>query len=72
MANRSDPLWTVARIAEHLGAARHRVEYIIESRGIQAADRAGIARVFDRGSVDAIRRQIRHIEARREGVTREG
>ena len=62
-------LWTVARIAEHLGVPRHRVEYLIDTRGIHPVDRAGIARVFDAGDVELIASALAHIEAEREGVS---
>jgi hypothetical protein len=62
--------WTVARIAEHLGAPRHRVEYVIETRGIRPIGRAGIARVFDASDVDLIGSALARIEAEREGVAR--
>lgn len=61
-------VWTVARIAEQLGVARHRVEYVIESRGITPIDRAGIARLFDQRDVDLITHELRRIDAEREGV----
>ena len=66
MATKTAELWTVARIAEHLGYARHRVEYVIDSRGITPFDRAGIARVFDQRDVDLIGGQLRLIDAERE------
>ena len=44
----TNTLWTVSRIAEHLGAPRHRILYIIEDRNIRPMARAGIARVFAR------------------------
>lgn len=62
------PLWTVARIAERLGQPRHRVEYIIETRGICPMDRAGIARVFDPRDVDRIAAELSRIDAEREGL----
>ena len=68
MASKAGTLWTVARIAEHLNQARHRVEYVINSRGITPIDRAGIARVFDRRDVDLIADELKRIDADREGV----
>lgn len=61
-------VWTVARIAEQLDVARHRVEYVIESRGINPIDRAGIARVFDPNDVSLIEHELNRIQAEREGV----
>ena len=69
VATQTETLWTVARIADHLGVARHRVEYIIDSRGITPIGRAGIARVFDRRHVDRIGDELRGIEADREGAS---
>lgn len=69
MATETRTLWTVARIAEHLEVARHRVEYVIDSRGITPIGRAGIARMFDRRGVDLIAHELRRIEANREGVS---
>jgi hypothetical protein len=66
--NETETLWTVARIADHLGVARHRVEYVIDSRGIKPLATAGIARVFDRRDVDLIGHAIERIDAEREGV----
>ena len=60
-------LWTVARIAEHLGASRHRVEYVIDTRGIRPLDRAGIARIFDASDVPVIAATLARIDADREG-----
>jgi hypothetical protein len=58
-------LWTVTRIAAHLKVPRHRVEYVIEDRGLRPVARAGIARVFDPADVERIAREIRRIDAER-------
>lgn len=71
MAHQPDALWTVARIAEHLSTPRHRIEYIIDTRGIVPIDRAGIARVFDPSVVAFIAYELRMIDAAREGVSRD-
>jgi hypothetical protein len=68
MAGRSSELWTVARIAEHANVARHRVEYVIDTRGITPLGSAGIARVFHSHDADAIIEELRRIEAIRQGV----
>jgi plasmid maintenance system antidote protein VapI len=65
----NETLWTVARIAEHLHVERHRVEYVIDTRDIRPMGRAGIARVFDRSSVELIAKELRTINENREGVT---
>ena len=69
MATHTETFWTVARIAEHLEVARHRVEYVIDSRCIAPIGRAGIARVFDRREVNLIAHELRRIEADRQGVS---
>jgi hypothetical protein len=61
-------LWTVARIAERAGVARHRVEYVIDSRGIKPLGRAGVARVFDERDADLIAHELRRIDAERDGI----
>lgn len=61
--------WTVARIAQHLSVPRHRVEYVIDTRGIRPLDRAGSARVFDVGDVAVIAAALARIVAEREGVS---
>ncbi len=61
-------LWTVARIAEHIGVSRHRVEYVIDTRGIRPIDRAGIARVFDTEHVAVVASVIARMDAERKGV----
>lgn len=63
------PLWTVARIAKHLEVARHRVEYVIDTRGIRPIDRAGIARVFAEDDIDLIRDALRRIDIERQEVS---
>jgi predicted transcriptional regulator len=60
-------LWTVARIASHLGVDRHRIEYLIDARGIRPIARAGIARIFAPADVDRLAREIEKINAEREG-----
>ena len=70
MPTLTDTIWTVARIAEHLGVARHRVEYVIDSRCLAPIARAGIARLFDRQDVDLIAHELRRIQAEREGASR--
>jgi uncharacterized protein (UPF0261 family) len=67
MPKQSENLWTVARIANHLNVARHRVEYVIVTRGIAPIDRAGIARVFDSSDIPIIAKSLHQIAAEREG-----
>ncbi len=70
-SNTDQTLWTVARISEHLGVSRHRVEYVIDTRGIRPIDRAGIARVFETTDVKVIASALARIEAEREGARRD-
>ncbi|MFG0246375.1 MAG: hypothetical protein ACF8MF_10060 [Phycisphaerales bacterium JB052] len=65
--NPETTLWTVARIASHLGVDRHRIEYLIDARGIKPIARAGIARIFAPADVDRLRAEIEKINAEREG-----
>ncbi|MDX9912006.1 MAG: hypothetical protein RBS39_09255 [Phycisphaerales bacterium] len=60
--------WTVARIAAHLGVDRHRVEYLIDARGIRPTARVGIARVFASEDVAYLGSELARIAAAREGV----
>ena len=66
-------LRTVGRMAEELGEPLHRVVHVLRSRrGIRPAARAGRLRLFDRAAVEAVRRELGKIDARRsEGVSDE-
>lgn len=70
MANKKNEFWTVSRIASRLGVDRHRVEYVIESRGIAPIGRAGIARVYSDVDVNRIVSEVQRIDTRREEVAR--
>jgi predicted transcriptional regulator len=59
-------LWTVARIAEHIGVPRHRVEYVIDTRKIKPIATAGIARVFAPSDVDLIGSELTRINEDRD------
>ena len=63
----ANKIWTVTRIAERVKAPRHRVEYIIETRGINPVGTAGIARVFDERDVDRIDRELRRMDEEQGG-----
>lgn len=65
--NTENTLWTVARIAAHLSVDRHRIEYLIDSRGIKPIARAGIARIFAPADVERLSREIEKIESQRQG-----
>jgi hypothetical protein len=60
-------LFTVGRISQHLGEPVHRIDYVIDSRGIEPSGIAGAARVFDIGQVEQIAEALREIDRRREG-----
>lgn len=57
---------TVGEIAKQLGEPLHRIEYIIRSRNIQPASRAGNVRIFAEAEVAHIADQLRQIDARHE------
>ena len=56
---------TVGEIASRLGVPIHRVEYVVRSRDIEPAGRAGNARVFSEAAVDRIRSECHLIDADR-------
>jgi len=58
---------TVGEIARRLGQAVHRVEYVIRSRSIQPAGRAGHIRIFSEADVARIAYELHAIEARQSG-----
>lgn len=58
---------TVGEIARRLGEPLHRIEYVIRSRQIQPAARAGNARIFTDADVDHIRSELRRIDEERAG-----
>jgi len=58
-------LWTVAKIAEHTDAPRHKIEYLIDARAIAPIARAGSARVFSADDVERIARELERIAERK-------
>jgi hypothetical protein len=52
-------LVTVGDIARRLGVPMHRVQYVILARGIKAAGRAGVLRLFDAEAVGRITAELR-------------
>jgi hypothetical protein len=60
-------IWTVGKIAEREGVGRHRVEYLIDARGIRPIGTAGIARVFAERDADFIGEELRRMDAARRG-----
>jgi DNA-binding transcriptional MerR regulator len=68
MANNStiDNMPTVGEIARRNGVSVHKVEYVIRSRNMQPAARAGNARVFGAEDVERIGAELRCIAAEKE------
>ena len=60
-------LLTVGMIAKELGCPVHRVNYILRSRDIRPAARAGNLGVYQRSDVDRIASEIRRIDRERQG-----
>ena len=69
MAVSQQPLPTVGEIARRLDEPLHRVEYVIRSRRIDEAGRAGNARVFSEADVNYIAGELRRIDEEK-GVIR--
>ena len=61
------PLLTVGVIADRLGVPVHRVVYVVESRHISPAGRAGNANVFSEADAAHIESELRRIERDRQG-----
>ena len=55
---------TVGEIAKRCGCSIHQVEYVIRSRGLQPAARAGRIRIFSAEDLDFIARTIQEIARR--------
>ena len=56
---------TIGAIARRLDQPIWRVDYILRSRQIRPAARAGNARVFTEDDVDRIASELRHIDEKR-------
>lgn len=65
--NKKTNLSTIGQIARRHGASIHQTEYVIRSRGIEAAAWAGHARVFSEADVERIGVELRRIAAERGG-----
>ena len=61
-------LLTVGEITRRLNEPAHRVEYVIRSRNIREAGRAGAYRVFTEADCEYIRHELARIDREREGV----
>lgn len=59
---------TVGEIARQTGYPIHRVEYVIRSRNIRPASRAGNVRVFTEADVEHIAHELRAIDEERGGI----
>lgn len=59
--------WTLARIAAQLEVERHRVQYVVRTRGIEADDRVGVTRTFGPAAVERIRSELNRIAQLRAG-----
>jgi hypothetical protein len=59
-------LYTLPTIARILGVTRRRVEYAVESHGIEPVQRLGIARIYDADGLCQIRAAVEAIASRRE------
>ena len=60
-------LLTIGEIASQLGVPAHRVGYVIRTREIIPAGRAGISRVFSDADLARIDSELKRIESNKEG-----
>jgi DNA-binding transcriptional MerR regulator len=60
-------IYSIGQLCKKLGVPPHRVEYVIESRGIEPCARAGGARLFDEPALARIAEALREIDALTEG-----
>ena len=58
---------TIGEIARRTGYPVHKVTYVIRTRGLEPAERAGNLRVFSESDVQFIGSELRRIEAERVG-----
>lgn len=58
---------TIGEIARRTGYPAHKVAYVIRTRGLEPAERAGNLRVFSESDVQFIGCELRRIEAERVG-----
>ena len=59
---------TVGEIARRLDVPVHRVEYVVRSRRIRPASRAGSLRVFSEAAVARIASELRRMDEERAGT----
>jgi len=61
---------TVGEIARRLGEPIHRIEYLLRSRNIKPASRAGCANVYAESDVSFIASELRRIDEDRQEAGR--
>ena len=49
---------TVGVMAEKLGVAIHRVQWILKTRGIRERSKAGILRVYDHAAFERVKKEL--------------
>lgn len=62
MSNSTPTLPTIGEIARRLGESIHRIGYVIRARHIRPTGWAGNARVFAEEAVEAIAKELHHID----------
>ena len=66
MNNAAPRLVTIGLIADELGKPLHRVVYVLKTRAyLHPAAYAGRVRLFDRPTIDLVRKELEAIDARR-------
>jgi hypothetical protein len=60
-----EQLKTIGEVANAVNKPRHIVEYVVKSRGVAPAQRAGILRLFDSAGVEQIRQLLSTIQPRK-------
>lgn len=58
-------VFTIGELAKRLGVGKDRVRYVVESRRIAPAGRAGNYRLFDQDAADRIELELSRIDRRR-------
>ncbi len=58
-------LQTISDIADDLGVPRHRIAYVVQTRGIEPTMRVKHYRLFDQGAVATIKAELAQIGAER-------
>lgn len=58
-------VWTVSQMEKALGLPRHRVLYVIESRGIKPAGKIGNTNIYNHDDYDRVRSELTRIATER-------